>query len=108
MAIPSLWKQNDLKPAWTLELVPADGSTLNTSGLTPSNFTFIMTNISNRQNTTGTGTFSNLASGTPATIVYQPSATDVASLGLINAHAVANEGLTTQETLFSGVFEIVP
>ncbi len=69
-----------------------------------------MENMSNEQNTTGTGTFSNLTAasgGNPAQITYQPSAADVSNTGMIDAHVVLNSGLSTQETLFNSVFEIV-
>lgn len=93
MSIPTPWKQNDRKPYWLLNLTPADGSTLSIGGLSTSNFTFIMEDISNQQSTTGTGTFSSLtaASGNnPANITYQPSTADVDDIGIFNATVVLN------------------
>jgi hypothetical protein len=94
----SEWVKGDRKPPWTFGLVPALGS-LDITGLTVSDFTFVFID-SSYPNTeiVGTGVFSSLTAGNPATITYTPGANDV---GIIRTHKrriVLKRGTADQQT----------
>lgn len=98
----SPWAQGDGKPIWTFALEP-DSGTFDTSGLSTSDFTLTMLNISNQQITVATGPFSNLTAasgGNPAQISFQPSSNDVAALGMFEIDVVLKRGITGQQRTF--------
>jgi hypothetical protein len=106
----SPWSQGDGKPPWTFELEPDSGN-FDISGLSTTDFTLVMINMSNKQAINGTGTFSNLlaASGdNPATISYQLSNADANNTGMQDMRIVAKEGTSQQETFKFGIWECIP
>jgi hypothetical protein len=106
----SPWNKGDGKPNWTFSLEP-DSGIFDTSGLSPSDFTLVMINISNQQAVNGTGTFSDLIPATgsiPATITYQLSSADTANLGMYNMRVVSKKGTASQQTFEFGIWECIP
>lgn len=107
----SPWSRGDGKPLWTFSLEP-DSGTFDTTGLTTSDFTLVMINVSNEQQiVNGTGTFSNLQAATgstPAMISYQISSADATNIGMQDMRIVAKRGTTSQETFKFGVWECIP
>lgn len=105
----SPWAKGDRKPLWTFSLSPDTGS-FDITGLTTADFKLKMRNISNGVVTTGTGTFSALTAasgGNPATIDYQLSAADVATLGMSENTVVLKEDTADQRTFKqSGVWSL--
>jgi hypothetical protein len=106
----SPWSQGDGKPPWTFSLEPDSGN-FDISGLSVTDFTLVMINMSNKVPTNGTGTFSNLdaASGdNPATISYALSTADAANVGMNDMRIVAKRGTALQETFKFGIWECIP
>jgi len=106
----SPWNQGDGKPPWTFSLVPDSGN-FDITGLATTDFTLVMINISNKQATNGTGTFSNLVAasgGNPAQITYTLSSADAALTGMNDTRVVAKKGTTSQRTLKFGIWECIP
>ncbi|GCE14196.1 hypothetical protein [Tengunoibacter tsumagoiensis] len=108
MAI-SPWYKGDTAPSWTISLIP-DSGTINVASLSPSSFTLLIKNTDNGVEVVGSGTFSAItaASGsTPASVVYQPSSADVASLGNYVLFLVISFPGGFTETLSIGVFQVI-
>lgn len=106
----SPWSQGDGKPWWTFSLEPDSGN-LDTTGLSLSDFTLIMRNISNQQSIIGTGIFSNLTAasgGNPAQITYALSSTDASSLGMYDMRIVVKRGTVDQRTFKFGIWSNEP
>jgi hypothetical protein len=106
----SPWTLGDGKPPWTFGLEP-DSGPLDITGLTTSDFSLIMLNISNQQSTTGTGAFSNLTAAynvNPAQITYALSSTDAALLGMYDVRVVIKKGTINQRTFNFGVWSNEP
>lgn len=107
------WLQGDTKPSWKFPLI-LDSGPLDVAGLSTSNFTLILHNTVSNQETTGTGTFSNLQAGNPSTqpptppcIFYTPAPADVATIGQNRAYIVIMyPGGGGQETLSAGYINI--
>lgn len=106
----SPWSAGDGKPPWLFSLDPDSGA-FDITGLSVSDFTLVMINMSNKQSTNGTGTFSDLlaADGNiPASIVYQLSTADAANIGMQDMRIVVKEGTSSQETFRFGIWECIP
>lgn len=106
----SPWTLGDGKPPWTFGLEP-DSGIFDITGLTTTDFTLVMINISNNQTTNGTGTFSNLVAasgGNPARITYTLSSADAALSGMNDTRVVAKKGTTSQRTFKFGVWSNEP
>jgi hypothetical protein len=103
----SPWSQGDGKPDWTFYLEP-DNDNFDATGLSTSDFTLVMVNISNQQTTLGTGTFSDLQNSIPASITYQLSSTDAARLGMYDMRIVIKRGSADQRTFKFGIWSNEP
>jgi hypothetical protein len=94
----SEWFKGDRKPSWVIGLSPASG-TLDITGLTTSDFTFIFIDSSSPDiEIVGTGTLSNLAAGNPATITYTPGANDVGTVRTHRRRIVLKRETADQQT----------
>lgn len=103
----SPWNIGDENPVWTFSL-ETDSGNFDTTGLITSDFSLVMINISNRQVTNGTGTFSNIMpvnGANPATINYQLSAADALITGMQDMRIVVKKGTAQQETFKFGIWE---
>lgn len=106
----SPWTQGDGAPPWTFAL-ETDSSSLDITGLSTSDFSLVMINISNQQSKTATGVFSNLvaASGSnPTTIVFSPSSNDTSALGMYDMRIIVKKGTANQKTFKFGLWSNEP
>jgi hypothetical protein len=104
------WYRGDTLPAWPISLTTDSGS-INVTSLSSSNFSMLIHNSDTGVETTGTGSFTNLtaASGsTPASILYQPSSADVATLGNYILFVVITWPGGGIETLSLGTWQVIP
>ena len=103
----SPWKQGDTREAWAFQLIPDTGD-FSTVGLTSSNFSYHTRNISNGVERKVDVVFSNPVSAVgdeTAQITYQPSTTDVGSLGMYHQWVKVTEAGKIQ-TFDFGVLSI--
>jgi hypothetical protein len=109
----SPWNQFDTEPPWKFALL-LDSKPLPLTGLTLSNFQFIMHPTNGSQEIVGTGTFSDLLTsdptfpGTPPppSIIYHESRLDVSVIGQYRVWIVVTFTDGEQETLFLGYVTI--
>lgn len=104
------WTQGDGAPPWTFAL-ELDSGIFDITGLSTSDFSLVMINISNQQSKTATGVFSSLtaASGSnPATIVFTPSSSDISTLGMYDMRVIAKKGTPNQRTFKFGLWSNEP
>lgn len=112
------WFQGDTLPAWNIQL-STDSGTINTSGLSDANFSLIIrnTDLQSNPDRAGTGVFSNLTAAvmqgnvviTPASILYQLSSADSATLGnYVILVVITYPNSAGTETLSLGTWQVIP
>ena len=87
-----------------MALQPDEGQ-LDTTGLTTSDFTMVFVDATTGTPRNGDGVFTDLtaaSSSAPAMITYQPSANDVATIGLFSRRVVIKKSTIHQRTFDFG------
>jgi hypothetical protein len=99
----SPWKVGDRGEHWPFGLQP-DSGFFDIDGLVPSDFTLVFMDSSGNERD-GDGIFTNLTPATPTTpamIIYQQSAADVATIGTFDRRVVIKRGTPQQKTFEFG------